>query len=123
MAGAQETVPPRGRLDAPVFWVVVMGFFALLPFFGTWVAWLPTATWLASTGQVSKALSLAAIGAGFVGGIDNVLRPALLAGHARMNGACGCSLACLAASASSDCSGSYLARWSCHLLRACSKPT
>jgi predicted PurR-regulated permease PerM len=73
-------------LDAPVFWGVVMGFFALLPFFGTWVVWLPTAMWLASTGQISKALTLAAIGAAVVGGVDNVLRPALLAGRTRMNG-------------------------------------
>jgi predicted PurR-regulated permease PerM len=73
-------------LSAPVFWGVVMGFFALLPFFGTWVVWLPTAIWLASTGQLTKALTLVAFGAAVVGGVDNVLRPALLAGRARMNG-------------------------------------
>ena len=73
-------------LDAPVFWGVVMGFFALLPFFGTWVVWLPAAIWLGSAGQMIKALTLAAIGAAVVGGVDNVLRPALLAGRARMNG-------------------------------------
>jgi predicted PurR-regulated permease PerM len=73
-------------LDAPVFWGVVMGFFAMLPFFGTWVVWLPAAIWLASTGQMTKALTLAAIGAAVVGGVDNVVRPALLAGRARMNG-------------------------------------
>lgn len=73
-------------LNAPVFWGVVMGFFALLPFFGTWVVWLPTAIWLASTGHITKALMLAAIGAAVVGSVDNILRPALLAGRARMNG-------------------------------------
>ena len=73
-------------LNAPVFWGVVMGFFALLPFFGTWVVWLPTAIWLASTGHMTKALTLAAIGAAVVGSVDNVLRPALLAGRGRMNG-------------------------------------
>jgi predicted PurR-regulated permease PerM len=73
-------------LQAPVFWGVVMGFFALLPFFGTWVVWLPAAVWLASTGHVAKALTLAAAGAGIVATIDNFLRPALLAGRAQMNG-------------------------------------
>ena len=73
-------------LNAPVFWGVVMGFFALLPFFGTWVVWLPTAMWLASTGHMTKALALAAIGAAVVGSVDNILRPALLAGRGRMNG-------------------------------------
>ena len=73
-------------LHAPVFWGVVMGFFALLPFLGTWVVWLPAAIWLASTGQLAKGLILAAAGAGIVASIDNVLRPALLAGRAQMNG-------------------------------------
>lgn len=73
-------------LDAPVFWGVVMGFFALLPFLGTWVVWLPAAIWLASTGNLPKALTLAAVGTVIVGGADNVLRPALLAGRAQMNG-------------------------------------
>ena len=73
-------------LHAPVFWGVVMGFFALLPFLGTWVVWLPAAIWLASTGHLGKALALAALGALIVGGVDNILRPALLAGRAQMNG-------------------------------------
>jgi predicted PurR-regulated permease PerM len=72
--------------DAPVFWGVVMGFFALLPFLGTWVVWLPAAIWLASTGHLTKAATLAALGVGIVASIDNFLRPALLAGRAQMNG-------------------------------------
>lgn len=73
-------------LHAPVFWGVVMGFFALLPFLGTWVVWLPAAIWLAGTGQMGKAVILAALGAGIVASIDNFLRPALLAGRTQMNG-------------------------------------
>lgn len=73
-------------LHGPVFWGVVMGFFALLPFLGTWVVWLPAAVWLVSTGHLAKGLILAAAGAAIVASIDNVLRPALLAGRAQMNG-------------------------------------
>jgi predicted PurR-regulated permease PerM len=73
-------------LDAPVFWGVVMAFFALLPLVGSWVVWAPAALWLAATGQLGKALILAASGALVVGSVDNVLRPALLAGRAQMNG-------------------------------------
>lgn len=73
-------------LDAPVFWGVVMGFFALLPLVGSWVVWAPAALWLAATGHLTKALILAAAGAFIVGSVDNVLRPALLAGRAQMNG-------------------------------------
>ena len=73
-------------LAAPVFWGVVMGFFALLPFVGTWVVWLPASIWLIATGHVTRGVVLAVIGATIVGSIDNFLRPALLSGRARMNG-------------------------------------
>lgn len=73
-------------LNAPVFWGVVMAFFALLPLVGSWVVWLPAAIWLVSTGHLGKALVLAAAGALIVGSVDNVLRPALVAGRAQMNG-------------------------------------
>jgi predicted PurR-regulated permease PerM len=73
-------------LNAPVFWGVVMAFFALLPLVGTWVVWAPAALWLVATGQLGKALILAGAGALIVGSVDNVLRPALLAGRAQMNG-------------------------------------
>jgi predicted PurR-regulated permease PerM len=73
-------------LAAPVFWGVIMGFLALLPLVGTWVVWLPAAVWLMATGQVGKGILLVALGATIVASIDNVLRPAMLAGRARMNG-------------------------------------
>lgn len=73
-------------LGAPVFWGVVMGFFALLPFVGTWVVWLPAAVWLMATGQLAKGVTLAVLGVTIVGTIDNFLRPAFLSGRAQMNG-------------------------------------
>jgi predicted PurR-regulated permease PerM len=73
-------------LTAPVFWGVVMAFFSLLPVVGAWVVWLPAAVWMLATGQTGRGLMLLAIGAGVVSLIDNVLRPALLAGRAQMNG-------------------------------------
>jgi predicted PurR-regulated permease PerM len=73
-------------LAAPVFWGVVMGFFALLPFVGTWVVWVPASIWLIATGHVGRGVTLAVIGATIVASIDNFLRPALLSGRAQMNG-------------------------------------
>jgi predicted PurR-regulated permease PerM len=73
-------------LGAPVFWGVVMGFFALLPFVGTWVVWVPAAIWLIATGQLAKGMTLAVLGGTIVASIDNFLRPALLSGRAQMNG-------------------------------------
>jgi predicted PurR-regulated permease PerM len=73
-------------LGAPVFWGVIMGFLALLPFVGTWIVWLPASVWLIATGQVVKGLTLAILGGVVVASIDNVLRPAILSGRTRMNG-------------------------------------
>jgi len=73
-------------LAAPMFWGVIMGFLALLPFVGTWVVWLPAAISLLAMGQVGKGIVLIVLGATVVGGIDNILRPAILAGHTQMNG-------------------------------------
>src|SRR5438093_2420290 len=72
-------------LGAPIFWGVMMVFFALLPL-GAWVIWGPVAVWLMLTGQVARALTLVAVGAGVVGLIDNLLRPILLSGRTQMNG-------------------------------------
>jgi predicted PurR-regulated permease PerM len=73
-------------LGAPVFWGVMMGLLALLPFVGTWVVWLPAAIWLVATGQVVTGVILAVLGATVVASIDNVLRPAILSDRAQMNG-------------------------------------
>ncbi len=72
-------------LNAPVFWGVVTAVCCLLPL-GGWVVWAPAAVWLALTGSVGRAVLLAALGAGIVSGVDNVLRPMLLSGQSEMNG-------------------------------------
>jgi predicted PurR-regulated permease PerM len=73
-------------LGAPMFWGVMMGFLALLPFVGTWVVWMPAAIWLLATGQIVKGTILLVVGATVVSSIDNLLRPAILSGRTRMNG-------------------------------------
>lgn len=72
-------------VGAPVFWGVIMAFFALLPL-GAGVVWGPVAVWLLLTGQVGRSIALIVIGAGVIGLIDNLLRPALLSGRTEMNG-------------------------------------
>jgi len=72
-------------LGAPIFWGVMMAFFALLPL-GAWVIWSPVAGWLLLTGQIGRGIALIAIGAGVVGLIDNILRPILMSGRTQMNG-------------------------------------
>jgi predicted PurR-regulated permease PerM len=73
-------------LGAPVFWGVVMAFLALLPFVGTYFVWLPAGIWLLATGEILRGVVLLTLGATVVASIDNVVRPAVLSGRARMNG-------------------------------------
>jgi predicted PurR-regulated permease PerM len=71
--------------NSPLFWGVMIAFCCLLPF-GAWVVWLPTAIVLAINGDMTRALILAGVGLGIVSGSDNILRPLLLSGSAKMNG-------------------------------------
>ena len=72
-------------LGAPIFWGVMMAFFALLPL-GAGVVWVPVAGWLVMTGHVGRGIVLIAIGAGVIGLVDNFLRPVILSGRTQMNG-------------------------------------
>lgn len=71
---------------APVFWGVVMAVLSLLPLVGSALVWGPAAIYLVVTGSVVKGLILAAVGAGIVSMVDNVVRPILLSERAHMNG-------------------------------------
>ncbi len=73
-------------LGAPVFWGVMMAFFALLPVAGAWVIWGPASVWLLLTGQIGRAVALIVIGTCVVGLVDNFLRPALVSGRTQLNG-------------------------------------
>ena len=73
-------------IDSAVFWGIVMGFVSLLPVVGAWLVWLPAAVWLLATREVVQGVVLLAIGAGIIGTVDNILRPALMSGRARLNG-------------------------------------
>ncbi|MCC7415809.1 MAG: AI-2E family transporter [Acidobacteria bacterium] len=73
-------------IQAPVFWGVVMTFFALLPFAGAWVVWAPAALWLLASGSVGRGIALIVVGTCIVGLVDNFLRPALVSGRTQLNG-------------------------------------
>jgi predicted PurR-regulated permease PerM len=66
-------------------WGLVMGILSFLPLVGATLVWLPAAVWLALSGSITKAIVLLAVGAGIMGNVDNVVRPLLLSGKARMN--------------------------------------
>ncbi len=73
-------------IRAAVFWGVVMAFFALLPIVGAWVIWGPAAGWLMFHGRVGAGIALLVVCGLAVAVTDNVLRPLLISGRARLSG-------------------------------------
>lgn len=73
-------------MGAPAAWSVAVGICSLIPVVGATLVWVPVAIWWVLSGELMKALILTGIGAGVIGLVDNVLRPALLSGRASVNG-------------------------------------
>jgi len=66
-------------------WAGLMTVLALLPAVGAALVWAPAAIWLAVSGSLVKGIILALVGVLILGNVDNVVRPLLLSGSARMN--------------------------------------
>jgi predicted PurR-regulated permease PerM len=66
-------------------WAGLMTVLALLPAVGAALVWAPAAIWLAVSGSLVKGVVLALVGLLILGNVDNVVRPLLLSGSARMN--------------------------------------
>ena len=67
-----------------VLWGAVMAVSSLIPGIGTALVWIPAAIYLFAIGSSLPALGLLAWSAVLVGAIDNVLRPTLVGGEAKM---------------------------------------
>jgi predicted PurR-regulated permease PerM len=72
-------------LPSPVVFGVLAGVASLLPVGGTAFVWGPGAVVLAVQGRWGWAIALAVWGALIVGSADNVLRPALISGQAKIS--------------------------------------
>ena len=77
-------------VPSPLFWGVVMGLSALIPFLGTWLVWLPASLILFlngmfqdSTPLILKGIGLFAYSLIFVSTIDNFLRPKMMGEKAK----------------------------------------
>jgi predicted PurR-regulated permease PerM len=72
-------------LPSPVLWGAVMSFLALVPVVGTFLVYVPAAVYLLSIGSVGRAVFLLIWG-GVVGALsDNVLKPVIIKGGARIH--------------------------------------
>lgn len=79
-------------IKAPLFWGIVMTIFALVPFVGTSIIWLPAAILLiiqglsdGNTMLIWKGVGLILYGAIIVGGIDNLIKPKIIGTKAGMH--------------------------------------
>jgi predicted PurR-regulated permease PerM len=72
-------------LHSPILWGVVTAACSLVPVVGTGLVWLPAALFLMVSGHWVKGLIMLAWGAGFVSVIDQIVRPYVVGGRARMN--------------------------------------
>jgi predicted PurR-regulated permease PerM len=72
-------------LPMPLLWGLVMGLLAVIPVFGAFVVWMPTAIFLALDGSWGQALILVAWGAVAIGCIDNLLYPILVGNRLKLH--------------------------------------
>jgi len=72
-------------IQGAVLWGVMMALVSLVPLVGAALVWAPAAIWLALSGSLAKGIVLAVVGLGIMGQVDNVLRPLLLSGKARLS--------------------------------------
>lgn len=72
-------------LPSPILWGVVAAVFSLVPLVGSGAVWLPASIILFLSGQWVKGLILLGWGAGVVGLFDNIVRPLVISGRARLH--------------------------------------
>ena len=72
-------------IPAPALWGLVTVFASVLPVVGAFAVWGPGTVYLAMTGHWTQTIVLAVWGTFVVSGIDNILRPRLVAGRAGLS--------------------------------------
>jgi predicted PurR-regulated permease PerM len=72
-------------VDGAALWGGLIAVLSTLPAVGAALVWAPAAIWLAVSGSLVKGVILALVGLLVLGNVDNVVRPLLLSGSARMS--------------------------------------
>jgi predicted PurR-regulated permease PerM len=72
-------------VQGAALWGGLMAVLSALPAVGAALVWAPAAIWLAVSGSLVKGVVLALVGLLVLGNVDNVVRPLLLSGSARMS--------------------------------------
>ena len=72
-------------VPSPLFFATLTSLFSLIPTGGAMLVWGPLGLFLLFTGQGTKGVLLLIWGAVFISGIENFLRPLLIAGKTKVN--------------------------------------
>ena len=72
-------------LPAPILWALIMSVFALVPFVGTPIVWVPAACYFYLQGEIGKAIFMGLWGLLVVSSIDNVLYPFLVGARMQLH--------------------------------------
>lgn len=79
-------------IPSPLFWGLVMALFALIPLLGTGIVWVPAALFIFLQGSLEnsnllllKGIGLFLYGLIIVSSIDNILKPKIMAHHAKIH--------------------------------------
>ena len=72
-------------LHEPLFWGVMMAFLSMVPVVGSALIWGPAAISLFLRGHVGAAIFLAAVCAGVIALVENIVRPWLISGRAHIS--------------------------------------
>ena len=73
-------------MHAPVLWGVTMALLAFLPVIGPWLVWGPTGLGLILSGSTGRGITLLVLGFVLISGVDNVLRPIMIADRSQLHG-------------------------------------
>lgn len=65
-------------LPEPIFWGFVLVVASLIPYVGVYIVLFPAVAWIASTGDVTRAIGFLLYSMLIVGTVDNVVRPILI---------------------------------------------
>jgi predicted PurR-regulated permease PerM len=72
-------------VPAPLLWSFLVMFAALIPVLGSPLAWVPACLYLVIKGDTGSGVGLAIYGIVIISGIDNVIKPLILKGAARIH--------------------------------------
>jgi predicted PurR-regulated permease PerM len=79
-------------INSFIWWGIIMTFFAVIPFIGTWVVWFPASLFLGITGYLQGETGLIWRGVGLfffglliISTIDNILKPIIVAERAKVH--------------------------------------